>query len=181
MRLYNNEIALRAPTLSPSDISCLARLRGDPEIAHLLVNRGTLSCSWHIEDWIRRKTIDSSKEYIFLVCDETAEAEGQSIGFTTYSIDDPVSRVASLGICLDPLFHGKGYGCAAIGLMMNYLENVFAIQKFTFQALATNDKSRKAFSKLGFNEVGMLKRHFLSFGRYHDVVLGERLCDVLIP
>lgn len=175
MTLRNRDISLEAPSLDPSEVEFLGRLRSNPGLAHLLVNRATISCRWDLERWIRNKTRDSSKEYLFVVRLSSEDGSLKPIGFATYAIQDSFSGVAALGICIGTEYQGNGYGKKSLELMIQYLQNVFAIRKFVFHALSSNSPSRKVFLSLGFKEVGLMEKHFFSFGSYHDVVIGELL------
>jgi len=178
MTLTSGNLSLCAPTFSDSEITFLSGLRNNPSIAHQLVNRANLSNDWQIKEWLKRKNENADEQAILLINLSKMEQK-ELIGYITYFIEDQTSKVANLGVCVSPANQGKGYGSLSLSLLMEYLVNVYAVRKFIYYALSSNIASRKTFARLGFNEVGNLRKHFLSHKVFCDIVIGEKLVDDL--
>ena len=147
----------------------LRELRNSTEIAHLILNRSKNNSLKDIEEWLINKNSSIKKEGVYII----SKLKFNPIGYLTYRIEDQLSKVAEIGICLGNSFRGKGYGKTALTLIIEKLIKDYGIRKFTFSALATNEASRKLFKSIGFVEIGIREKHFYSLGEWHDVIIGE--------
>lgn len=168
-----DNLVLRPPLLDDDEVKFLCSLRNNPVLAHKLINRAVPHGKDEVREWLRQKCSNPSLEYIFIV--ELILADGDSVlaGYATYIIEDRISGVASLGICLAESSRGQGHGAKAVKLMIDYLLNSLGLRKFIFKSLKNNLASRKLFAKLGFREVGIFCDHFLSNQTFYDTVIGE--------
>ena len=135
--LRKDQVSLAPASLDPKLIHFLQDLRNNPLVAHQLINRSCISAEYKIEDWIKHKTRDPLRESL-LVINLTSNEEGDDpVGYVTYLIEDQITRVASLGLCVGTQYRGQGIGSKAIELLLNYLSNVLCVSKFTFTSLTS--------------------------------------------
>lgn len=179
--LNDDRLSLRPPRFTEEELKFFLDIRNDAEIAHQLINRASPNTEAGIKDWLESKCNDPSIGYLFVIEAIIGGHGDAPSGYITYDIDDQISRVASLGICLAKSSRRTGQGLRSIRLLMNYLQNSLAVRKFIFKALASNSASRNLFSKLGFREIGILEKHFLSHKEFHDVIIGELVVGNLDP
>ncbi len=151
----------------------LRELRNSTEIAHLILNRSKNNSLKDIEEWLINKNSSIKEEGVYIISKLKFNFQFNPIGYLTYRIEDQLSKVAEIGICLGNSSRGKGYGKTALTLIIEKLSKDYGIRKFTFSALATNEASRKLFKSIGFVEIGIRKKHFYSLGEWHDVIIGE--------
>jgi RimJ/RimL family protein N-acetyltransferase len=88
---------------------------------------------------------------------------------------DSLNRIAEMGICIDKLERGKGLGREAIVLLEKYLLKVFNVRKIWLRVRSSNMPAVELYRSSGFREVGTLRKHHYADGRFHDVVIMEKL------
>jgi L-amino acid N-acyltransferase YncA len=117
----------------------------------------------------------ASERHPFLV----AELDGRVAGFAAtaaYSDRDAYSGVAECSVYVDPSLRGRGVGTAL-------LEELAAeagrrgFYKLLGKLFASNQASMRLVKRGGFRVVGTHRRHGQLDGRWHDVILVERLID----
>ncbi len=88
------------------------------------------------------------------------------------------SRRATMGIFIgDAKNFDKGYGSEAIRLLLRYAFDTLNLNKVCLRHLATNERGRACYLKVGFKQAGLQKRHVFSNGEYADVVIMEIFAD----
>ena len=90
-------------------------------------------------------------------------------------------RHASLDIAIATEHQGKGLGPEALRLAISHLIEERGHHRFTIDPAAANERAIKAYSRLGFKPVGILRRHELHpDGEWHDGLLMDLLADELL-
>ena len=168
--IKSKNIILRKPIQSEDELNMLLTLRNSEEKAHLILNRAKKNNIQDVKNWLNNKNYNF-KNGIFIIYEKIKFLK--PIGYVTYLLEDEISKVYSLGICISERFQGKGYGKVSINSLIQILKNNFDINKFIFNALSSNTSSRSLFNSLGFREIGVMKKHFFSNGKWHDVIIGE--------
>lgn len=171
------EISLSLPLLNLEELEMLRELRNSKEIAHLILNRSKNNSLKDIKEWLIKKNSSRKKEGIYIISELKVNFHFKPIGYITYFIEDELSKVAEIGLCLENEVRGKGYGKISLKLIIEKLRQDYGIRKFIFSALAENKASRKLFKSIGFIEIGIRKKHFYSLGEWHDVIIGEIIFD----
>ncbi|MET8349195.1 MULTISPECIES: GNAT family protein [unclassified Micromonospora] len=163
----------RAVTLRPAtvaDVPALAAIRADPEVRRWW--RGG-------DDLVEAVRADLADDELTLYA---IEHDGRVIGaIQWYAEPDPDYRHASLDIFLDPAVRGAGLGVDAIRTLARHLIEEYGHHRFTIDPAAANSAAIRAYAKVGFRPVGVLRRYERGEdGRWHDGLLMDLLADDLV-
>jgi aminoglycoside 6'-N-acetyltransferase len=92
---------------------------------------------------------------------------------------DPLYRHAGIDIAVHPEFHGRGVGTDALrALARHLLDN--GHHRLTIDPAASNEVAIRAYAKLGFRPVGVMRRYERgSDGTWHDGLLMDLLAGEL--
>jgi aminoglycoside 6'-N-acetyltransferase len=95
--------------------------------------------------------------------------------------DDPEFRHAGIDLFLDPAHHGEGLGPDAIRALARYLVEERGHHRLTIDPAAANVRAIRAYEKVGFRKVGILRRYqLLPDGTWQDGLLLEVLAEELL-
>ncbi|MET8357026.1 GNAT family protein [Micromonospora sp. NPDC005171] len=163
----------RAVTLRPAtaaDVPALAAIRADPEVRRWWRGGDDLA------DSVRADLADDDLALYAI------EHDGRVIGaIQWYAEPDPDYRHASLDVFLDPAERGAGLGGDAIRTLVRHLIDEYGHHRFTIDPAAANSAAIRAYSKVGFRPVGVLRRYERGAdGRWHDGLLMDLLADDLV-
>ncbi len=90
-------------------------------------------------------------------------------------------RHAGMDIYLDPSSHGKGIGTDAVRTMARHLIRTEGHHRLVIDPAAANSAAIRAYEKVGFRRVGVLRRYERGpDGTFHDGLLLDLLIDDLI-
>lgn len=93
---------------------------------------------------------------------------------------DPDYRHASLDVFLDPAVRGEGLGGDAIRTLARHLIDEYGHHRFTIDPAAANSAAIRAYAKVGFRPVGIMRRYERGAdGRWHDALLMDLLAEEL--
>ncbi|MEW1586632.1 GNAT family protein [Micromonospora vinacea] len=163
----------RAVTLRPAtvaDVPALAAIRADPEVRRWWRGGDDLA------DSVRADLADDDL-HVYVI-----EHDGRVIGaIQWYAEADPDYRHASLDVFLDPAERGAGLGGDAIRTLARHLIDEYGHHRFTIDPAAANSAAIRAYAKVGFRPVGVLRRYERGTdGRWHDGLLMDLLADDLV-
>ncbi|MET8091979.1 GNAT family protein [Micromonospora sp. NPDC005220] len=162
----------RAVTLRPAtvaDVPVLAAIRADPEVRRWWRGGDDLA------DSVRADLADDDL-HVYAV-----EHDGRVIGaIQWYAEADPDYRHASLDVFLDPSVRGEGLGGDAIRTLARHLIDEYGHHRFTIDPAAANSAAIRAYAKVGFRPVGIMRRYERGAdGRWHDALLMDLLAEDL--
>ncbi|MGC4846075.1 GNAT family N-acetyltransferase [Micromonospora sp. DT15] len=163
----------RAVTLRPAtvdDVPTLAAIRADPEVRRWWRGGDDLA------DSVRADLADDDL-HVYAI-----EHDGRVVGaIQWYAEADPDYRHASLDVFLDPAERGAGLGGDAIRTLARHLIDEYGHHRFTIDPAAANSAAIRAYAKVGFRPVGVLRRYERGAdGRWHDGLLMDLLADDLV-
>lgn len=163
----------RAVTLRPAaatDLPALAAIRAHPEVRRWWRGVDDLAAAVGAD-------LTDPELSIFAI-----EHDGRLIGtIQWYAEADPDYRHASLDIFLDPAVRGAGLGGDAIRTLARHLVDEHGHHRFTIDPAAANTATIRAYSKVGFRPVGIMRRYERGAdGRWHDALLMDLLADELV-
>lgn len=165
--LGSGPLRLRAPR--SGDVAPLNRIWQEPEVAR----------------WWPGENQETTRERIEVgephMTPWVIEYDGEVVGFLqVWEEPDPDYRHAGVDLMLAPAFHGRGLGPQAIRLAARWaFDN--GHHRVTIDPAAANHKARRAYEKVGFRQVGVLRRYQWDpdRGEWVDGVLYDLLEDDL--
>jgi aminoglycoside 6'-N-acetyltransferase len=100
------------------------------------------------------------------------------LGF--YEERDPGYMHASLDIMLADRFQGRGLGPEALRLVIDWLVAQRGHRRFTIDPAVANTRAIKAYERVGFRAVGVMRKYELGAdGEWHDNLLMDLLAEDL--
>ena len=96
---------------------------------------------------------------------------GENVGAFNLNTIDERNGTFSIGIQIDRRHRGKGYGTAAMRLLLRYAFCERRLHKLNNSVLAGNLASARMFEKLGCVVEGRRRETVYSGGKYHDEIL----------
>ena len=153
----------------PEDAGALVRIRKEPEVARRWGSDG-------IEEEVGEQFVAADAGFVI-------EADGEVVGAIQYGEeDDPMYRHASMDIFLTTSRHGRGLGAEAIEVLARYLFEERGHHRLTIDPAADNAAAIRAYEKVGFRPVGVMRDYERSpDGVWHDGLLMDLLRDELRP
>lgn len=155
-------------TLEPGDLERVYQWHNDQELyrnligVHHFVSRAT------VEKWLAKKSEYSNTEVNLAIC---LKEENQHIGNIYLQNIDWVSRTGALGIFIGEIdLRKKGYGQAAMRLMIKYAFLTIGLNRIHTTLFENNKQSLNLFQKSGFSIEGTLRNHIYQEGRYWNVL-----------
>lgn len=97
--------------------------------------------------------------------------EGETVGGINLNSIDERQGTFGIGIQIGVEHRGKGYGIAAMRLLMKYAFMERRLHKYNGGCVAGNEASEAMHRKLGCKEEGVRRQVFYSEGKYHDHLL----------
>lgn len=164
----DERIVLRA--WARKDLDALGELRNDLTLQELLMSQPRPNSADRVQDWLEEKS--GRDDGVFFVI--AGRDDDEVLGYIQVVNMSEMHGTGDLGICIRPDLHGSGYGSAAMALLEDYLQRVFNLRKLQLHVLSDNEGAVKFYFKLGFEEVGRMKDHFLNSGEYRDVIIMEK-------
>jgi aminoglycoside 6'-N-acetyltransferase len=110
----------------------------------------------------------------------TIEVDGAVAGLIQLSEElDPKYRHASIDLFLDPALHGRGLGTEAVRRLVRHLIEDRGHHRITIDPAAANAAAIRAYEKVGFRRVGIMRRYERDVGgsAWHDGLLMELLAQ----
>ncbi len=125
-----------------------------------------------------------TEEDIAAFLDDTAfgvTVEDDLIGVIQYDEnEDPMYRSASVDIFLTASRHRQGLGSDAVRTLAHHLFGERGHHRLTIDPAADNTAAIRAYERVGFRTVGVMRRYELGpDGAWHDGLLMEMLDDEL--
>ena len=109
------------------------------------------------------------------------ELDGEVVGLIQYhEEDDPMYRHAGIDLFLSENVHGRGLGTDAVRTLAHHLVHDRGHHRLTIDPAADNHAAIRAYEKVGFRPVGVMRQYErLPGGDWHDGLLMDLLADEL--
>jgi aminoglycoside 6'-N-acetyltransferase len=109
------------------------------------------------------------------------EADGDVIGLIQYyEENDPDYRHASVDLFVATAWQGRGYGTEALRVVARHLFDDRGHHRLTIDPSATNERAIRAYEKVGFRPVGVMRQYERGpDGTWRDGLLMDMLADEL--
>ena len=165
--LRGQSVTLRPVT--DADVPALAAIRATPEVRRWWRGGDDLVAA------VRAELADDD------LTGYAIEHDGRVVGLVQYYAEpDPDYRHAALDIYLDPAVHGAGLGGDAIRTLARHLVSAHGHHRLTIDPAAANTAAIRAYAKVGFRPVGIMRRYERGAdGRWHDALLMDLLAEDL--
>jgi aminoglycoside 6'-N-acetyltransferase len=107
------------------------------------------------------------------------ELDGEVVGLIQYhEEEDPMYRHAGVDLFLAEEVQGQGLGTDAVRTMARYLVHERGHHRLTIDPAADNLPAIRAYEKVGFRPVGVMRQYErLPGGHWHDGLLMDLLAD----
>jgi len=162
--LKGDRVVLRP--LGADDVPVLVEIQSQPSVAH----------SWGRPDEaaLRRQAAGESEETSFAIT-----VDGAVAGLIQYvEENDPMYRHAGIDIFLSEAFQGLGLGADAVRTVARHLVHERGHHRLTIDPAADNAPAIRAYEKVGFRRVGVMRQYErLPGGDWHDGLLMDLLAD----
>jgi aminoglycoside 6'-N-acetyltransferase len=154
--------------LEPSDEEPLRRIRATPEVWRWWDDPED---GWPLAD---------DPEATRLVIERAGEVVGL---IQYYEENEPKYRHASIDMFLAPEHHGRGLGTAVLRRVAHELFEERGHHRITIDPAADNDAAIRAYEKVGFRPVGVMRKYERDTGGsgWHDGLLMELLAEDFQP
>jgi aminoglycoside 6'-N-acetyltransferase len=110
------------------------------------------------------------------------EVDGALAGWLGFTEEkEPDYRHAGLDIFLAPEFQGQGFGPRALRLAARWLVSERGHHRLTIDPDRANDRAIKAYARVGFRPVGVMRRYARGAdGTWRDGLLMDLLAEELV-
>ena len=166
-RLSGERVELRP--LEETDLPAVEAMLAEPDVLRW----------WgrHDSARIRRDLIDDPEWAVLAVL--VGHEQRAFAGIVTYGEeDDPMYRSASIDITLRDGYRRRGFGPEAIELLARWLHAERGHHRLTIDPSAENHRAIRAYERVGFRPVGVMRRYELGpDGEWRDGLL----MDLLLP
>jgi ribosomal-protein-alanine N-acetyltransferase len=162
--LMGRRVLLREPR--EDDAGLLFEYASDPDVTRFLAFATPAS----VEDTLYfiakcREHREQDREYVFVVADVASDRPMGVIGLR--HIDQPM-RTAQVGTWLGRRYWGSGANAEAKQLLLAFSFDQLGLHRVEARIAVGNDRSRRAFERLGGTSEGLLRESFFKDGVYHD-------------
>lgn len=161
------QVYLRA--LDLGDLETIYTWHNDPSLYQSLGGVFHYVSHASIEEWLRKKQSFSAQEVNLAIC---LKPDTRHIGNIYLRDIDWPARHGELHIFIgDSSQRTKGYGEAAIRLLINHAFQDLGLMRLYLFVLAYNKPAVHVYEKCGFIVEGTLRKHAFKDGKFEDVVL----------
>jgi aminoglycoside 6'-N-acetyltransferase len=166
-RLVGAHVVLRP--LHPDDVERIAEIQAEPGVARW----------WGPPDEadLRRQAEGRSDDTAFAI-----ESDGELVGLIQYyEENEPDYRHAAIDLFLAERAQGRGLGPDAVRTLARYLIDERGHHRLTIDPDVENEPAIRAYVKVGFRPVGLLREYWRSpDGEWRDGLLMDLLAGELV-
>jgi RimJ/RimL family protein N-acetyltransferase len=162
--LMGRRVLLREPR--EDDVVRLFEYSSDPDVTRFLAFAPPASPD-DTRHFIAkcREHREQDREYVFVIA---GVGDDRAIGVTGLRHIDQPMRTAQIGTWLGRPFWGTGANVEAKQLLLDFSFGLLGLHRIEARIAVTNQRSRRAFERLGGTREGVLKESFFKDGVYHD-------------
>ncbi len=162
----------RLRPIRAGDLDYLRRLRNHPETRNYLGDPRRITAAQQ-KAWFRGLRGDRSRAYYLF--EKRQENSWLPLGMARTHDIDRRNRSVGVGGDIAPAHRGKGYGMILYRLIFELGFRKRRMHRLWLLVLDSNDRARRLYRKLGFQETGRQRKAIRRGGRYHDYILMDIL------
>ncbi|MCG8452944.1 MAG: GNAT family N-acetyltransferase [Spirochaetales bacterium] len=149
--------------MRPDDAAQYAQWLNTPEINQFLA----LSTSTITENGEKAWIEQMGEKTVFAIVRQEDDALLGNVALDTLDI---LNSTGEAGIFIgDSACHGKGYGTEALALLLGYAFANLNLESVMIRVFPWNPRAQKAYEKVGFQPVGVLRKAVKRYGKSWDV------------
>jgi aminoglycoside 6'-N-acetyltransferase len=178
--IYRSAMAAPPGPLHGPRVTLRRGSRADAEALHTIRRQPGVRRWWRAPEPVDvlAAELSADGEEVVLVIEVAGEVAG-AIQF--YEELEPDYRHASIDLYLADPQQGQGLGPEAIAVLAAYLVDERGHHRMTIDPAADNDAAIRAYARLGFRPVGVMRAYERGEdGSWHDGLLMELLADELV-
>lgn len=156
--------------LMDSDSELLFRWRNQDEIRDVMLSDALIQPEEHTLWFQRMRAAETPAVFIF-------EWQGKPCGMVQFTQYDKVHNRAYWGFYLGERDVPRGTGTLLGYLGLRYIFEEVGVRKLCAEVISHNNRSLRFHEKLGFCQEGLLKRHVMKKGIYHDLIAYAMFSD----
>jgi aminoglycoside 6'-N-acetyltransferase len=166
MELAGDRVVLRP--LRADDVPALVEIQAQPSIARWWGRPD--------EEDLRKQAAGESEETTFAI-----KVDGEVAGLIQYAEEnEPMYRHAGIDLFLSNELQGRGLGTDAVRTLARHLIHDRGHHRLTIDPSADNHAAIRAYEKVGFRPVGVMRQYERSpEGEWRDGLLMDLLADEL--
>jgi aminoglycoside 6'-N-acetyltransferase len=166
MELAGDRVVLRP--LRADDVPALVEIQAQPSIARWWGRPD--------EEDLRKQAAGESEETTFAI-----KVDGEVAGLIQYAEEnEPMYRHAGIDLFLSNELQGRGLGTDAVRTLARHLIHDRGHHRLTIDPSADNHAAIRAYQKVGFRPVGVMRQYERSpEGEWRDGLLMDLLADEL--
>jgi aminoglycoside 6'-N-acetyltransferase len=165
------------PVLQGARVTLRPVRAGDASALLALLREPSVSRWWHQWDEarVRRDLIDQDEEHVLVI-----EVGGEVAGLLLVYEEPDEYKHAALDVTLATAYQGQGLGPDALRLVIRHLIEERGHHRFTIDPAVANENAVRAYAKLGFKPVGVMREYERGAdGSWHDGLLMDLLAGEL--
>jgi RimJ/RimL family protein N-acetyltransferase len=159
--LEGEKVNLR--TVEKEDIEFLRDNINNPDVRKFLTVQKPINL--HQQKDFFENVISSEEDVHLAIC-----REEDIIGIISLE-DAEDGRTASIGLWIDPEYHGNGYGTESVRLITDYGFKELNYHRIYARAYEENKGSQRIWEKLGFQKEGELREQVFYNGEFGDIYM----------
>src|SRR3990167_7202903 len=159
---------IKLKVISSSDFPKLHEWKNDFDLCRLIKVHPLPVTFEDIERWFLANYSDKNQVLLGIYSNET----NIITGIVRLMFIDWISAISELGIFIgDKNSRGTGIGTEAMKQIIDYAFLSLNLRKIFLKVITDNLAAIKLYKSVGFNEEGVLKKHYWSDGKYVDVLV----------
>ena len=159
---------IKLTVINSSDLPKLYEWKNDFDLCCLIKAHPLPVTYEDIERWFLNNYSDKNQVLLGIYFNETNTIKG----IVRLMFIDWISAVAEFGIFIgDKNSRGDGIGTEVMRQLIDYAFLSLNLRKVFLKVITENLAAIKLYKSVGFNEEGVLKKHYWSGGKYVDVLI----------
>jgi RimJ/RimL family protein N-acetyltransferase len=153
--------------LAEADVDAIMTWVNDPQIVGSIASFSGEPFTREQELAYVRRMMASEDDRVFSI---VRAADGGYLGQVGLHQIHRRSRVARLACIIGSRSEmGRGYGTAAVARILDHAFGHEELHKVWLMIFSTNQRSRRVYERLGFQEEGVLREEYFHEGTWHDM------------